>query len=87
LLGEMMAKTGKTQTYNDVVDALISQSVFMPAALLEKIDDAIKANKQLGYATREEFIEVAVVAMLQNLAGNHEKRSDKASKNQKIGRS
>lgn len=54
-----MAKTGKTQTYNDVVDALISQLIFMPAALLEKIDDAIEANKQLGYTTREEFIEAA----------------------------
>ena len=59
LLGKMMAKTGKTQTYNDVVDALISQLIFMPAALLEKIDDAIEANKQLGYTTREEFIEAA----------------------------
>jgi len=85
-VGEMMAKTGKIQTYNDAVDALISQSVFLPANLLEKIDEAIKANKQLGYATREEFIEAAVVVMLQNLAGNHEKSFNKASRNQKIER-
>ena len=37
LLGEMMVKTGKTQTYNHVGDALILQSLFMPAALIEKI--------------------------------------------------
>jgi metal-responsive CopG/Arc/MetJ family transcriptional regulator len=63
----MMAKTGKTQTYNDVVDALISRSVFIPATLREKVDDAIKANKQLGYTTREEFIEAALIRMLQSL--------------------
>ncbi|MCJ7763510.1 hypothetical protein MUP38_08670, partial [Candidatus Bathyarchaeota archaeon] len=64
LLGEMMAKTGKTQTYNDVVNTLISQSVFISAILLERIDDEIKANKQLGYTTREEFIETALIRML-----------------------
>ena len=29
--------TGKTQTYNHVGDALILHSLFMPAALIEKI--------------------------------------------------
>jgi hypothetical protein len=33
----MMAMTGKTQTYNHVGDALILHSLFMPAALIEKI--------------------------------------------------
>jgi metal-responsive CopG/Arc/MetJ family transcriptional regulator len=64
----MIAKTGKTQTYNDAVAALISQSVIMPHTLLEKIDSAIRTNKQLGYKTREEFIEAALERMLQNLA-------------------
>jgi hypothetical protein len=69
LLGEMMAKTGKSKTYNDVIDALTAQSVIIPAELLEKIDAAINANKQLGYATREEFVEDALRDMLQNLSG------------------
>jgi hypothetical protein len=69
LLGEMMAKTGKPKTYNDVIDALTAQSVIIPAELLEKIDAAINANKQLGYATREEFVEDALRDMLQNLSG------------------
>lgn len=64
-----MAKTGKTQTYNDVVNTLTSHSVFIPATLLEKIDNAIKANKQLGYTTREDFIDAALIRMLQSLTG------------------
>jgi hypothetical protein len=70
LLGEMMAKTGKPKTYNDVIDALTAQSVIIPAKLIEKIDEAINA-KQLGYTTREQFIEDAVTALLQNLSGSH----------------
>ena len=68
LLGEGIAKTGKPQTYNDVIDALIAQSVFLPAKLLQNIDAAINANKQLGCATREGFVEDAVRGMLQNLS-------------------
>jgi len=63
-----MAKTGKPQTYNDIIAALVTQPVAMPARLLENIDATINANKQLGSATREEFIEDAVIAMLQNLS-------------------
>jgi hypothetical protein len=44
----MMAKTGKTQTYNDVVGALISQSVLMPATLLEKIERCNKSKQAIG---------------------------------------
>jgi metal-responsive CopG/Arc/MetJ family transcriptional regulator len=65
----MMAKTGKPKTYNDVIDALIAQSAIIPAKLLEKIDARINANKQLGYATREEFVEDTLRGMLQNLSG------------------
>jgi len=85
-LGEMMAKTGKPQTYNDVISALTDQAVIMPAELLERIDAVIN-KKQFGYKTREKFIEAAAVAMLQNLTGTHEKSSSKAPENQKIGRS
>jgi hypothetical protein len=66
LLGEMMAKTGKPQTYNDVINALTAQSVTIPAELLEKIDVAIRANNQLGYVSRAELIEEAVTAFLKS---------------------
>jgi metal-responsive CopG/Arc/MetJ family transcriptional regulator len=68
LLGEMMAKTGKPQTYTDVIDALTAQSVIVPTELLEKIDAVITA-KQFGYKAREQFIEDAVMTVLQNLSG------------------
>lgn len=84
LLGEMMAKTGKPKTYNDVIDALTAQCVILPVELLEKIDAAINANKQLGYATREEFVEDALRGILQSLSGKREKESaSKELKNKK----
>ena len=80
-----MAKTGKPQTYNDVINALTAQSVIIPAELLGKIDAAINANKQLGYKTREQFIEGAVTALLQTLSGSHEQeRPTKTTKSKKI---
>jgi metal-responsive CopG/Arc/MetJ family transcriptional regulator len=64
----MMAKTGKPQTYNDVINALTARGVILSAELLEKIDVAISVNKQLGYATREKFVECAIREMLQDLS-------------------
>lgn len=82
-----MAETGKPQTYNDVIEVLAAQCVILPSELLKQIDVAINANKQLGYATRAQFIEDAVLAKLQNLSGST-KQEDliKASKNMKIGK-
>ena len=65
LLGEMMAKTRKVQTYRDVIDVLTHQSVILPSRLLQKIDASISENKKLDLATREEFVENAVTAFLQ----------------------
>jgi metal-responsive CopG/Arc/MetJ family transcriptional regulator len=77
-----MSKTGKPQTYNDIIGILTNQSVIVSAELLEKVDVIIN-TKQLGYKTREEFIEAAAVAMLQNLRDTNEKNSDKALETQK----
>ena len=66
LLGEMMAKTGKAQTYRDVLDVLTQRSVILPAKLLEKIDASIDGDKQLGYTSRAELIEDAVEAFLKS---------------------
>jgi hypothetical protein len=65
LLGEMMAKTGKPKTYNDVIAALTDQSVIIPTELLEKIDAVIN-TKQFGHKTREQFIKDAVTDMLRH---------------------
>lgn len=80
-----MAKTGKPQTYNDVINALTAQSVIIPAELLENIDAAINEKKQLGYKTREQFIEDAVTALLQTLSDSHkQEKPTKESENKKI---
>jgi hypothetical protein len=72
LLGEMMAKTGKPQTYNDVINALTAHSVIIPANLLEKIDATINENKQLGFTTKEEFIRDAIRFRLRWLKGEYQ---------------
>jgi len=56
LLGDLTAQTSRMQTYTDAVEALLKQSVVLPAELLLEIESYINKNKQLGYTTREEFI-------------------------------
>ncbi len=72
-----MAKTGKPQTYNDAIDALADQSVIIPTKLLEKIDAAINANKQLGCTTRDQFIEDAVAAKLKTIMALRNEKTTK----------
>jgi Arc/MetJ-type ribon-helix-helix transcriptional regulator len=55
-LGVLMAQTGKMQTYQDVIEAMLNQSVILPTELLAEIEKFIEENKHLGFATREEFI-------------------------------
>jgi hypothetical protein len=59
-LGTLMAQTGKMQTYQDAINALLNQSATLPPEVLENIQSFLKENKQLGYATREEFIQDAI---------------------------
>jgi len=58
-LGTLMAQTGKPQTYQDAVEALVTQSVKLPKETLTEVENFIK-NKHLGYKTREEFIAEAI---------------------------
>jgi hypothetical protein len=55
-LGTLMAQTGKMQTYQDAVEAMLNRSVILPRELLAEIENFIETNKHLGYTTREEFI-------------------------------
>jgi len=55
-LGTLMAQTGKMQTYQDAIEAVLNQSVILPPELLKEIESFIEKNKQLGFTTREEFI-------------------------------
>lgn len=60
LLGELTAQTMKIQTYQDAIEALISQSVIMPTELLVEVEKFIGENKKRGFTTKEEFIRDAI---------------------------
>jgi len=72
LLGDLTAQTSRMQTYTDAVEALLKQSVVLPAALLLEIESYIDKNKQLGYTTREEFIRDAARWRLRFLSQEYE---------------
>jgi len=55
-VGTLMAQTGKMQTYQDAIEAMLTRSVTLPTELLAEIENFIEENKQLGFTTREEFI-------------------------------
>jgi len=55
-VGTLMAQTGKMQTYQDAIGAMLNQSVILPPELLAQIENCIQENKHLGFKTREEFI-------------------------------
>jgi len=55
-VGTLMAQTGKMQTYQDAIEAMLNQSVILPPELLAQIQNFIEKNKHLGFTTREEFI-------------------------------
>lgn len=60
LLGELMAQTSRMQTYQDAINALISESVILPQEVLAQIQSFTEENKHLGYTTKEEFIRDAI---------------------------
>jgi Arc/MetJ-type ribon-helix-helix transcriptional regulator len=60
LLGELMSQTSKMQTYQDAINALISESVILPQELITQTQNFIDENRQLGYTTKEEFIRDAI---------------------------
>jgi len=59
-LGTLMAETGKMQTYQDAIEAMLHQPVKLTPELLTEIENFIETNKQLGFTTREEFIRDAI---------------------------
>jgi hypothetical protein len=60
VVGRLMAETGKMKTYSDAIEALLTKSVILSPELLDQVESFIKDNVQLGYATKEEFIQDAI---------------------------
>ena len=68
LLGELTAETMKMQTYTDAIKSLLEQSVILPPELLARVEDFVRERKDLGYATREEFLRDATRWRLKSLS-------------------
>jgi hypothetical protein len=66
-LGTLMAQTGKMQTYQDALEAILSKSVILPEHLLLEIEEFIKKNRDLGYVTKEDFLRDAARQKLHDL--------------------
>lgn len=81
VVGRLMAETGKMKTYSDAIEAVLSKSMMLSTELLEEVETFMKMNAQLGYATREEFIQDAIRARLTCLP--EEKLLDRNPKNGK----
>jgi hypothetical protein len=60
ILGRLMAETGKMKTYSDAIETMLSKSVILSAELMSEVETFIRENAQLGYCTKEEFIQDAV---------------------------
>jgi hypothetical protein len=71
LLGELTAATSKMQTYQDAINALLKESVMLPAELLSQIQSFIEENKQLGFTTKEEFVRDAIQFRLAQLKSDN----------------
>jgi hypothetical protein len=57
--GRLIAETGKMKTYSDAIEAMLSKSVILSPELLDEVDSFIKENPQLGYTSKEEFLQDA----------------------------
>jgi hypothetical protein len=71
LLGTLMAQSGKMRTYTDSIEALLDGSVVLPPELLHEVEKFIVKNKELGFATTEDFLRDAVRFRLQELSGRY----------------
>lgn len=72
-VGTLMAQTGKMQTYQDAIEALLKENVILPAELLMQIQSFMEENRYLGYTTKEEFIHDAICFRLTRRSGKYER--------------
>ena len=75
VVGRLMAESGKTKTYSDAVEAMISKSVIFPPDLLKEVESFVKENLELGYATKEDFIQEAIRLRLASFMGERLEKS------------
>jgi len=71
-LGMLMAETGRLQTYDSTITALLTRSIKLPKETIMEVEEFINENKHLGYTTKEEFIKEAVRFKLKMLKDEYE---------------
>jgi hypothetical protein len=71
-LGELMALTSKMQTYQDVINALINESVVLPTRTPHANAEFHRRKQANGFTTKEEFIRDAIRFRLTWLKGENE---------------
>jgi len=81
IVGRLMAETGKMKTYSDAIEAMLSRLVVLSPELLDEVESLMKGNPQLGYGTREEFIQESIRFKLASLF--EEKLSSDGSKKER----
>jgi len=83
IVGQLIAESGKTKTYEDAVDALLHRSVVMPPEVLREIEEFIEKNRQFGYPTKEEFLREAARWLISHLT-RAQKKSPQRGSEQKL---
>jgi len=64
IVGRLMAETGKMKTYSDGIEAILDKSVMLSPELLREVENFVKVNANLGYTTKEEFVQDAIRSKL-----------------------
>ena len=67
LVGELIAQSGKMQTYADAITKVLESSIILPENLLKEIVQAIKEGRIVGYTTAAEFVRDAVRRRLEEI--------------------
>jgi hypothetical protein len=67
IVGRLMAETGKVKTYSDAIEAILNRSVILAPELLDQVESYMRANANLGYTSKEEFISDAIRFRLASL--------------------
>jgi hypothetical protein len=68
VVGRLMAETGKMKTYSDAIEAMLNKSVILSPELLDEVESFMKENAELGYTTKEEFIQDVIRFKLTSLS-------------------
>jgi hemerythrin len=71
VVGQLIAESGKTKTYEDAIEALLHRFVVIPPDLAREIEDFVYKNKQFGYSTKEEFLREAARWLMSHLSREH----------------